>query len=183
MNIVILLGLGGFTVINLVIYHKIFKVYYFNLGYGILKEIVAAGFVACIEIFLIFKVLVGLFSIVGGLFSFVASLIGILLPIAGIGIVVLVVKKIIDKRKENKQTDLNSTNETDTEKGEEHELLQSFICNSDTEKLESISKETEEENTEDIAFITEEWKPDNQTADECIKKEIFCTQCGNKIKR
>ena len=49
MQTVLLILVPIFTVVNLVIYHKIFSVMYFDLSQGLFKELVTAFIIAIVE--------------------------------------------------------------------------------------------------------------------------------------
>lgn len=50
MDMIIFIGFVFLVIANIVLYHKIFNVIYFNLSSGLMKELVASIFVAIIEI-------------------------------------------------------------------------------------------------------------------------------------
>lgn len=110
------------TVINLVIYHKVFQVLYFDLGKGLLKEIVVSVFLAIIELSVILWVFKGIASVVGGIFAFFVTVLKILLVIALITLFAWVSSKritnmILKHRKKKNKMDLDENgNPTEEEK-------------------------------------------------------------------
>ena len=58
------------TVINLIIYHKIFQVTYFDLGNALFKEFAGAFLLACLEVSLFSGLLHGLWGITKGILGF-----------------------------------------------------------------------------------------------------------------
>lgn len=99
-NSAIVICMIALTIVNFFLYHKIFDVVYFDLGKGLLKEIIGSYIVALIEITFITKI--GKY-----LLKFVISLLktglGLLVIIIGISIVVYVIYSIVKaiKRKQD----------------------------------------------------------------------------------
>lgn len=92
------IGVTVLMVINLVIYHKIFNVIYFDLGQGLLKEIVGAYILAVMEAGII--VYIGQ-SVLGGIVNVLGWILKVVLilgaAIAAICLIVWIVKLIKGK--------------------------------------------------------------------------------------
>lgn len=112
MDTIFIIGILVVTFIYLVIYHKFFRVYYFNLQRGLLGEFITA--------FILATLTVGLFiAVVGKVLGTVASLIGIVLKIlvflviaaVVIGIASAIIYAVSKYVKQNR----SKTNETEQE--------------------------------------------------------------------
>ncbi|MDO4332226.1 MAG: PsbP-related protein [Eubacteriales bacterium] len=84
-----------FTVLNLVIYHKLFRVVYFNLGAGLLKELIVCFILALVEAGLVITFFASALSIVGKLIITVLKIAAILVAVVvAIGIIAKLVEII-----------------------------------------------------------------------------------------
>lgn len=110
-NSAIVICMIALTILNFFLYHKIFDVLYFDLGKGLLKEIIGSYIVAVIEIAFITKI--GKY-----LLNFVISLLktglGLLVIIIGISIVVYVIYSIIKAVKGKQCTTKNDSTNINT---------------------------------------------------------------------
>ena len=165
------------TVINLVLYHKIFHVLYFDLGKGLLKEIIGAWFVAVIEIGLVGALLRPILS---GAIKIVAVIIKCILIIVVIVAVLLALwflyKKIIRKEDVGEFGD-----EQDKNKGE--------VILQDVDEDTAVKGNSEQSNMQEMDYSTPEGQ-DNQEEKESILQTkddsedvVFCAKCGNKISK
>ncbi|MCI8377966.1 MAG: hypothetical protein HFH72_05515 [Lachnospiraceae bacterium] len=93
------------VVFNIVLYHKIFDVVYFDLGKGLLKEIVGSFIVASLEIGLIMYVGKWILGMVSKVLVVGLKFIIIIVGISIITYTVYYVYKLIKKHKENAQND------------------------------------------------------------------------------
>lgn len=153
----IFIGVTALMIFNLILYHKIFSVMYFDLGRGLLKEIVGAYFVAILEIaifmFLAQWILVAAVVVVG---------------IAAAIYVIYCIVKFIKKGKKNKDGNSNDINLTKGTPFEENLKEQRKMFETEEkEKSELKRKIVNEERFEN--------KSDSST--------IFCVHCGKKIAR
>lgn len=119
-NTILGVCLLALTVLNIILYHKIFDVLYFDLGKGLLKEILGAFIVAYLEMALI--VYVGKW-ILGMVSKVIGVGLKITIIIVGISIIVYAVRyiyRLIKKRnmvhKEDAQNDFENNNQK-VEKG------------------------------------------------------------------
>ena len=115
--------IGGFgfililvlTVVNLIIYHKYFRVVYFDLGKGIVKEITAAMCLAMAEVAVGSMIIYGIWNAAKGILGFLLKAIVI---IVGIVLVLSIVAGIVSavKNRGNKTNNMSSdVNEKDEE--------------------------------------------------------------------
>lgn len=164
--------LGGawilLAIINLIIYHKIFAVYYFDLGAGLKKEIFYAFFFALIEVGLIAKV--GPYILIG---------IGVIIAIT---IIVIVIKNTrakssTDGVENNSGVDekiLNS-NEKDCEP-----TLNNYSDASIASQESTINRVISEESFQLGESNTFDKNDYNLEINGLFK---YCTHCGKQIKR
>ena len=110
------IGVTILMVVNLVIYHKIFNVLYFDLGKGLLKEVVGAYIAACIEAGLIVmvgeKLLGGLLGVLGWLIRLILIIVAVIIVI---GIVVWITKMIKGKMEDGGEKTDEMTSGSDVE--------------------------------------------------------------------
>lgn len=106
------IGLTILMIINLLIYHKIFRViFYFDLGKGIIKEIMCGYFAAAFEVAVVMMLgkylLGGIFDFLGSIVSGILAVIGwilkLILIIAAVAIIISLVRKIINNIKNKKE--------------------------------------------------------------------------------
>lgn len=171
------------TILNLIIYHKIFNVYYFGgLGKGCFTEVFGAFIVAGIEI--------ALFQMIGG-YIIIAIIITTVIVA-----VILIIKKIYDKR-----LDIEDTFKTVKDKAENFYDKRKNKYDKDTTKpiKEDIvtPKPTTPHNTEskqDILLNNNICKENDINTNRDIAEQnyynaekntekMFCTYCGKKILR
>lgn len=111
-------------VVNLVIYHKIFNILYFNLGKELLKEVVGAYIVACIEAGLIImvgeKLLGGLLGVLGWLIKLILIIVAVIIVI---GIVAWITKMIKGKLEDDggKTDEMISVSDVEPQKAHSQE--------------------------------------------------------------
>lgn len=160
------------AIINLFLFHSVFHVFYFDLGKGLVKEIITACVVACMELVIIIIGGQWVIGLLGSAVSGILALLGIFLKIiliivgvgAGIFVFRLIYKKIKDfwrRKKERKNV---------------------FKTNSSYEK-----KDNENLNSDNVIS---EVKPANENKNskkniEQIHNEdkMFCPYCGKKNSR
>ena len=92
LSVLAVIGILIFTVINLIIYHKVFTVTYFNLSKGCFTELFYAWIVAMFEVGLI--VLLGR-TVLSGLLKVLGFAGKLLLIVLAIALAVFVVSKIV----------------------------------------------------------------------------------------
>lgn len=156
-----------FIIFNLVIYHKIFKVYYFNLGRGLMKELIASIFFASIETAIALRI-----------GKYVLIVIGIILVIGFI--VMKFGQREEEKQGQTEQPDAQSVKPKSTEEQHSKEV--------NTNSIEPItSKVTENEDIEStnkipiseaMKIIKEKYDSNNKV--EAIKEFRKLTGLGLK---
>lgn len=82
MDGLMLIGIVVLMIINLVLYHKIFNVLYFDLGKGLLKELIGAFFAAALEMAAITMLFGKVFGLLGALLGGILGILGWILRIA-----------------------------------------------------------------------------------------------------
>ena len=119
MPIILIVAFVFLVIFNLWLFHSVFHVFYFNLGFGLLREFIGAAFAAVAEIFLLYYLGMGLLAILGGIFSTIISVLvgalGIVGVIAAVIIVILLIKKIIQKIKNDKCDDVGQSTKVQDE--------------------------------------------------------------------
>lgn len=88
----LLTGIIIFTIINWILYHKIFNVYYFDFSNGITKELVVCGFFAIIETLIVIAAGEWILGIIGWIFKIAFILLGILIGLLLICVVYSYIK-------------------------------------------------------------------------------------------
>ena len=148
------------TIFNLWIYHKVFHVFYFNLGIGIFKEIIGAFIAAIAEMALItwigsaiFAVLGTIFAVLGTVIVGLMNVIVVLLVLTGVIVLICRIKKKSKKRKTSSQ--------------EDNIKEQDVSIDTNTEKIDT-SKELMSEKTADTLKESQ---------------SMYCVHCGQKVLR
>lgn len=144
------------TILNLIIYHKIFNVYYFGgLGKGCFTELFWAFIVAAIEI--------TLFQMIGGFIIIAIVVVAIIIA------TIYFVKKIYDKRNDIGETfdKAKSKAENAYEKSKEKRNNKKYG-----------KKDTLTPKSPNVQVVDSE----NKQQERDVQK-IFCTNCGTKILR
>jgi len=191
-----------FMILNLVIYHKIFSVFYFDLGKGLLKELIGSFLLACLETGLVVKV--GGYALIG---------IGIILVIA---IIKKIVGKVSKKDDSSSDDDIPSTENATTGNDEIQsknttESTTESVCleegHDDVVPVETAlnyvkSNISQWSKVEAIKYFRDATGTDLKTAKEYIdplyepvsipkneevivekKEKMFCPYCGKQILR
>ena len=109
LGIVVFIGIIIVMIINLYIYHKVFDVVYFNLGGGLIKELILAWLAAMLEISLVGGLIKILFS---GIFKLLGVVVKIVLIILALAAVAFIVWKIVQVIKGKTQTVAEAGTET-----------------------------------------------------------------------
>lgn len=156
-----------FTVINLVLYHKVFDVYYFG-GQAMVKELVTAIFIAIIES------------------ALVVSFGGYILIIIGIIIVIVLIVKAVKKHTESSGNvdSINKENKSTVN-------VQSEKKAPIKENVTEVKKPTPVKPKENITPVKKEEKKAEKpvtktepTSSNTNKSDkMFCPYCGEKILR
>lgn len=166
MNFVICVVVLFFTVLNLVLYHKLFDVYYFSLGNGLAKEIGASVCVAIVETALVMYI--------GG---YVLAIFGIIVVIA---LIVKAIKKFTGGSEAGEgvnatQGESSTTDTAAAAKAKMNELKETITSN--VHKVESAIK------TEIDAVKSDDEKVVQENSTKTVSDEMFCPHCGEKILR
>ena len=172
MNVVICIIVLFFTVINLIIYHKIFDVYYFSLGHGLAKEIGASVCVAIIETAILAAILMKVGMII-------LIILGVLIAIA---LIVKGIKKLTGNSENTDEVEseqnINSTSNQNTDpKNKINEIKDTIVSN--VQKAENAIK-TE---VASLSGDKEEATPAKESNVQEVSPEMFCPHCGKKILR
>lgn len=121
------------AVINLIIYHTIFKVYYFNFGNSILREIVLAFGVALVELALFAK-------LIGAVITMISKIIPILGFITLVSICVYLLYKFKLNKNDTKSNADKMAENTETEDTKEN-------AENDVDSAADLSEEKTTEET------------------------------------
>lgn len=140
MSVLALILVVVFMIINLVIYHKIFTVTYFNLGKGCIQELFFAWFVAMLEMGFVVTIGKNIFSVLFRILGFVGKLLLILIVIALVGFIVWKLVQFIKEKAEGDEVKENTanfaqSNESMNRKEEQNHM--EMDNNSDTEEKET----------------------------------------------
>ena len=164
MQTVLLILVPIFTVVNLVIYHKIFSVMYFDLSQGLFKELVTAFIIAIFESALLVYFAISILKVV----IIIAIIIACIIAIIKIAAVV------IEKKEEKNKTEFAEEQDVTSEMQEDESVFET----------KNASENTSEENDNRV-------NNENISANGKIKcpwcgKEIsatakFCNYCGMNI--
>lgn len=193
------------VIVNIILYHKIFRVYYFDVGKGLINEFICAVIFAILEIALFMWLGSWIVSLIVGVVSLVGTVIlWIVLGVLGIGAIYFggkAIRKFIKQRQEKSD---------DTKEGEYTEKREQFkkTVNEYKEKAQNVFKrqplssdeETKNRNEETSQKPEEVFlKPDkegekeekqnheyNLSALDSLQEEqeaemVFCVYCGKKI--
>lgn len=164
-----------FMVLNLILYHAIFDVFYFDLGKGCFTEIFWSFVVACMETALIMKI------------GAVALRIIIIIAIV-IGIIVAI-KKIAGaiQNRSSKDDEVADELVNDTTSSSQEKVInesKAITIETDKTELEKTGHEKiapEKAKAEDAeAENIKSEKSSLETSE--LEKKIFCQYCGKKIK-
>lgn len=170
-------------IINIVLYHKMFHVYYFNFGFGFLREVIGAGVAAAVEIFLFFWVVdkIGPVLVTAG-----GIALKILALIFGIAVVYFGAKEIYDivrkirklKGKktegEQKRAKNSCTKSSNQENGEESGQVKKEVAEN-KEKMEVSQEEQINSVSIEETVICHERNSEN-TAEESEEREAAQTE-------
>lgn len=178
------LGIGAviaiiiMMIVNLYLYHKIFRVTYFNLGKGIIMELIFAWLAAMIEVALFGKIITSLFT---GIFKLLGVVIKVALIILAIAAVLFIVWKIVQVIKGK------SNGTPDETKANSDNYLQTNTYNATGEKVEGYEKNEKaptEQETEIMANINNGIRMNICTncGTALADDAIFCSKCGFHIK-
>ena len=179
MEVLAVIGIVIFMIINLVIYHKIFSVTYFNLANGCFTEIFFAWLVAMLEMGIILAV--GKF-ILGGILKFLGFAGKIIIIVLVISLVLFAVSKIVQliKGKDTEEADKANNDFIQNDEVNEDEKEESEAIPLDVEVV------TYDAGTEESGAILE--KQSNIRMMVCTscgkainENDKFCYFCGNKI--
>lgn len=160
------IGVTALMIFNLVLYHKIFGVIYFDLGKGLLKEIVGAYIAAVIELGLLMTV--GQ-AILGFILAAFGWLFGIVAIVAVLGIVVFIVYRIVKMIKGKVSDNENKSDDDSAEINTKNNPIKAEVDNNSVQEDINISKENENFN--------------NKMGHNDKKENIFCMSCGKEILR
>ena len=151
LSVLAVIGILIFTVINLIIYHKVFTVTYFNLSKGCFTELFYAWIAAMFEVGLI--VLLGR-TVLSGLLKVLGFAGKLLLIVLAIALAVFVVSKIVQIIKGKSDTEETGKKDVDfvpgnqeTDEGKESEGTE---LHSESETVAEDVKIEETENVYDI---------------------------------
>lgn len=78
------IGLIVLIIINIILYHALFKVYYFNLGFGLIRELICAAVAAVAEMFLFFWVIDNIGGFLGGALGIIGKILLIVIIIGAL---------------------------------------------------------------------------------------------------
>ena len=102
-------GLTVLMIINLILFHTVFTVFYFDFGRGIIGEILWGYVVAGFGVILVMAVGTKILAALGGVLKFLGKVLGVVLIVAAvlgvIFVVYCVVDSIIGKRRKHKAAD------------------------------------------------------------------------------
>ena len=154
-----------FTVINLKIYHKLFRVYYFNLGQGLFKEIFFSIIISVFETGIIMTLFAGALSVIG---KIILIILKIVLILAAVLVVVGIIGKIIQVISEKNGSGSGLDNSMQKWKTFAADKAKKF-----REKTEEVRKTAEQKDsvqgTENVAT------PYNEA------QMFICKKCGRKF--
>lgn len=188
-------------IINLILYHKMFRVYYFNFGFSLIAEIIGAALASVAEIMLFSMLL----NLVGTAVVAVGTVIlWILLGALGIGAVYFMGKTIYRLIKNKK-----GTNSAKMEEGTEGTKAQKKSADDYKRKVRNIFKDKESPSAENPSYEEDTLENVGETYSKSeekvqIKEEkfiqeepiilgqeqkgqkkgnMFCVYCGKEIPR
>lgn len=161
MDIVICVVVLFFTVLNLVLYHKFFDVYYFSLGHGLAKEIGASVLIAIVE--------AALLMYIGG---YVLAILGIIIVIA---LIVKAIKKFTGGSEGTDAVQASAMSTNKTMEAKVNEFKETISSN--VQKVEKAIKTDTAVATNNI-----EKKVRNDNAQN-VPEDMYCPHCGKKISR
>lgn len=81
---IMVIGLTVLMVINLILFHSVFSVFYFDFGRGIIGEILWGYVIAGFEVILFMAVGTKILAILGGILGFFGKILGIVLIVAAL---------------------------------------------------------------------------------------------------
>lgn len=145
-----------FTILNLVLYHKVFTVYYFNLGTGLGKELMWSMFFAVIEAAIV--ITIGVYVI----------------PIVAIVAIVLFIKK-----KNNKDHSESSGNMSEGTEYQSEVPTNATTTYRDDKANSPISDVKQNATTQAIDSLSQ-GSVNNQMVPSNNEQGWFCPRCGNK---
>lgn len=154
-----------FTVINLKIYHKLFHVYYFDLGKGLFKEIVFSFIISVFETGIVMTLFAGALSVIG---KIILAILKIVLILAAVLVVIGIIGKIIQVISEKSGTESSPDNPMQKMKDFVDDKAKKF-----KEKAEEVRKTAGQK---DGVQGTE-----NTTASHNEMPMIVCKKCGRKF--
>lgn len=168
MDFIICIIVLFFTVLNLVLYHKMFDVYYFSLGHGLAKEIVASVCVAIIETAILMKVGMVLLIILGVLIA--------------IALILKAIKKFTGGTEDSDgtnsvQSENATTDPAASAKAKMNEIKDAITSN--VQKVENAIKTDASTLLDDAVEVV----PVSDSNVEEAPAEMFCPYCGEKILR
>ena len=153
LSVLAVVGIIIFTIINLIIYHKVFTVTYFNLSKGCFTELFYAWIAAMFEVGLI--VLLGR-TVLSGLLKVLGFAGKLLLIVSAIALAVFIVSKIVQIIKGKSDTEETGKKDVDfvpgnqeTDEGKESEGTE---LHSESETVAEDVKIEETENVYDIGL-------------------------------
>ena len=151
-----------FIVFNLIIYHKIFNVIYFNLGKGLFKEFAVSFFLAGIETAILMAI---------GPYILVAF--GVVLAIC------LIVKVINNRKDKGKSDDVQVTNSKEEAPDKKTEVV-SEISKTNTVSNKDFSNQNKVAHMQSQSQSDTEIKKSQNTLNDT---NMFCSHCGKQILR
>ncbi len=160
------------TIINLVIFHSIFSVFYTDLFKGLMKEVVGAWLAAVIEAALLLA-----------LWNFIAPLvIGFIVLLVIVAAIVFVVGIIVKLSKKSKNNDNATTIKTQQPVVKETTEVKNITENNTIQKINNqksgnASYQIINDHEDSISQITDSQKNDNTVE----TKTQFCVFCGKSI--
>lgn len=165
------------TVLNLILYHKVFNVFYFDLGRGLTRELVTSFFIAIIEASLIMHF--GKIALV---------IIGIILLLIG---VLFAIKEIIATVKEGKEWYVNIKEKIEKRKADK--AAGETVSNKPTTQEPIVAINNQQKDSDSISYIEpvtmlegtsrEVIKEKEEIKSETKSEFMFCPHCGEKISR
>lgn len=161
----VLIGLTVLTIINLVLYHKIFHIIYFNLGKQLLEEIIGSFLAAILELAIIMTVGQALLGAILPLLGGLLVLVVIVAMVAGGIYVIYRIVKMVKGKKENIENDNLQSNESSTETGMD-------VCG-ETEQEDLLNVQAEKKETD---------KGELEPVTTKIQMQIECQKCGKVLK-
>lgn len=174
------------TIVNLHLYHKMFKVVYFDLGRGLFMELFFACFIAVIEVALFASLIKAVFS---GVLKLLGVVVKIVLIIAAVSIAAFLIWKIVQviKRKVNKASNEEASNETtqnyDTyaQTSTDADNDPRFV-NPETYEAVPTEQKIEQETRAAESVQTAISKIPCRTCGKLISQgAAFCPSCGSKV--